>query len=367
MLDLRATLLVAGGKSRNQRLDVLRGLAILLVLGRHDNLGWLWYRVGWIGVDIFFVLSGFLVSGLIFREYKRTGGVRLRRFWLRRGLRIYPPFLAMIGITLLIFFLTGRNVKSLRILAEFTWTQNYVTPVWGQDWSLAVEEHFYLLLPLLIYVLMRFREADPFRRLPAIVTGAAVALLIARIVHSYLVPFRFDTHVEPTHLRLDSLLFGVLIAYFTQFRPSVLSPLLKRRSLILAGSTILLASCLVWEPPDRLMHTVGFAALYLGAGGLILFAHAANEDPLGLRLRWLALVGEWSYSIYLWHMFVHVYLSSVLHRVHLDAPWIASGGYVVASLLLGYVAHRFVEAPALRWRDGILADRPAAKVAAAHA
>ena len=75
--------------SRNQSLDVLRGIAILLVLGRHFNYFPLWRQAGWIGVDLFFVLSGFLISGLLFQEYKNTGKLDVRRFILRRGLKIW--------------------------------------------------------------------------------------------------------------------------------------------------------------------------------------------------------------------------------------------------------------------------------------
>jgi peptidoglycan/LPS O-acetylase OafA/YrhL len=76
--------------TRNQSLDVLRALAVLLVMGRHFPYYALWGRVGWIGVDLFFVLSGFLISGLLFQEYKRTGMIDFWRFMFRRGLKIWP-------------------------------------------------------------------------------------------------------------------------------------------------------------------------------------------------------------------------------------------------------------------------------------
>src|SRR3990167_6747089 len=95
-------------QTRLVQLDILRGIAVLLVLGRHipmtqepvrGFLGW-WMRAGWTGVDLFFVLSGFLVSGLLFQEYKRHGDIRLGRFFIRRGLKIYPAFYVLFFVTL---------------------------------------------------------------------------------------------------------------------------------------------------------------------------------------------------------------------------------------------------------------------------
>ena len=94
--------------SRNQSLDVLRGIAILLVLGRHFNYFPLWRQAGWIGVDLFFVLSGFLISGLLFQEYKNTGKLDVRRFILCRGLKIWPSYYLLILATMLFYVFIAR-------------------------------------------------------------------------------------------------------------------------------------------------------------------------------------------------------------------------------------------------------------------
>src|SRR5260370_31028003 len=84
--------------TRNQSLDVLRGVAILLVMGRHFPYYRPWGKVGWIGVDLFFVLSGFLISGLLYQEYKTLGKIRFGRFVFRRGFKIWPPFYVFMSI-----------------------------------------------------------------------------------------------------------------------------------------------------------------------------------------------------------------------------------------------------------------------------
>lgn len=87
---------------RNKRLDILRGIAVLFVLGRHGVMEGVWKETGWAGVDLFFVLSGFLISGLLFSEYKRKRSIDLARFIIRRGFKIYPSFYLMLLTTFLV-------------------------------------------------------------------------------------------------------------------------------------------------------------------------------------------------------------------------------------------------------------------------
>lgn len=341
-------------KHRNERFDVIRGVAILLVLGRHENLGEWWHRVGWLGVDIFFVLSGFLVAGSIFAEFQRAGDVQLLRFWVRRAMRIYPAFLTMIGATLAVGFLTGNSIKNLnRIVAEFTWTQNYQLGVWGPTWSLAVEEHFYFLLPLLIWLLLKLRPGarDPFRALPGIVLGIGAASVALRFATEYLLPYRWSTHASPTHLRLDSLFVGVALAYYVQFRRTTMEPLYAHRWTLLAGSLLLFSTSLRWQLQSPFMHTAGFTAIYMGTAGLLVFVLSAST-PLRQIFRPLALVGQWSYSIYLWHAAVASYLPTLLKRAHLGGQqWVQSTAYLMLSLAVGYFMYRAIELPALQWRE----------------
>src|SRR5438874_6217145 len=112
--------------ARNQRLDILRGIAILLVLGRHHDTIPLWSKIGWVGVDLFFVLSGFLISGLLFSEYKTQNSISFKRFFIRRGLKIYPAFylfLFLTGILSRVVFHTHLLVP--HYLHEVFFVQNY--------------------------------------------------------------------------------------------------------------------------------------------------------------------------------------------------------------------------------------------------
>ncbi len=143
---------------RNKRLDILRCVAVLLVLGHHGFMEGLWREVGWTGVDLFFVLSGFLISGLLFNEYKKTGGINLRRFFIRRGFKIYPAFWAMLLGSVLIAFAYHKHFYGAYWLHEVLFIQNYLPGIWRHTWSLAVEEHFYIVLPLLLLAMCRLSK-----------------------------------------------------------------------------------------------------------------------------------------------------------------------------------------------------------------
>lgn len=115
---------------------------------------------GWIGVDLFFVLSGFLISGLLFREHRKTGGVRIGRFLARRGFKIYPAFYVMILFTLAVGSLFDQRLPLRDVLAELSFTQNYFGGLWDHTWSLAVEEHFYIGIAALFALLLRRGEGQ---------------------------------------------------------------------------------------------------------------------------------------------------------------------------------------------------------------
>jgi len=132
--------------SRNPSLDVLRGVAVLLVLGYHAQFPA--FRIGWSGVDLFFVLSGFLISGLLFSDYKKFGHIRLGRFWFRRAFKILPSLYSLLATLILITIRFGKwhQVSHIGYLGSALFFYNYLplhtVPIIARTWSLAVEEHF---------------------------------------------------------------------------------------------------------------------------------------------------------------------------------------------------------------------------------
>src|SRR3712207_3121730 len=130
---------------RNIGLDLLRMLAVLLVIARHLHLPetcppWVIgvVRGGWVGVDLFFVLSGFLVSSLMFREYQRRGSVNIQRFLIHRGFKVYPAFWLFLLFTLIMRQFYGQQPDIRQVIGEALFLQNYLGGVWNHTWSLAV-------------------------------------------------------------------------------------------------------------------------------------------------------------------------------------------------------------------------------------
>lgn len=224
-------------KQRNSSLDILRCIAVFLVIGRHmwvcppqisiilNKITALICQVGWIGVDLFFVLSGFLISGLLFKDYSQNGKISINRFYIRRGFKIYPSFLLLLGITAG-FLLYQFSKFSAQIpdtsafwkaFKDWLWpnalfVQNYIdTPTFNErlvwsiklTWSLAIEEHFYLILPILLIGLLRIFKN--FNAIPTLALIFSLYCLFARLKTDG--PFTTQNNLMPTHLRFDSLFF----------------------------------------------------------------------------------------------------------------------------------------------------------------
>lgn len=349
--------------SRLPALDLLRGAAILLVMGRHipmdpsslpDPLAGLvdtWARAGWIGVDLFFVLSGFLVSGLLFTEYHRHGDVHIGRFLGRRGFKIYPAFYAFLLLTTL-YRARHAHIAARAIVAEGLFLQGYFPGMWRHTWSLAVEEHFYFLLALATVLLLRFR----FTWLVPATLIIGVVELALRVVTAYLTPNLLTLRIYPTHLRLDALMFGVLLAYFYHFRRDQLTAIVHtHRRLIAVASAAAIAPCLVWDVTNPLVETAGLTLLYLGFGGILLLFVLERA----VEARPIAWIGTYSYSIYLWHFAVSNWTAHLFEVVfgHWPSPLTLTLTYLVASLAVGVLMARLVEMPFLMLRDRWLPSR----------
>src|SRR5688500_11469744 len=145
---------------RLRHIDFLRGIAVLLVLFRPHAFINNTHNPGLIGVDLFFVLSGFLVSGLLFREYIQHKKVNAKLFLIRRGFKIYPLFYLALLITVVIELWLGSKISKRALVSEMLFMQNYYLNMWNHTWSLAVEEHFYFAVALLIVILVKTKRLE---------------------------------------------------------------------------------------------------------------------------------------------------------------------------------------------------------------
>lgn len=352
---------------RHAGLDLLRFLAVVLVLGRHlhapsaDYPGWLitwlsaWTRGGWVGVDLFFVLSGYLVSGLLFSEQQRSGHIRVGRFLIRRGFKLYPSFWIVIALTIAKGLVTGHPVlRAPYVVGELTFTQNYVGALWGHTWSLAVEEHFYILLSVFLFLRYRPPAAGQpaWPGLPRVFALVAIGCLAARLLTAGLRDFTVDTHVYPTHLRLDGLLFGVFLSWHKHYTKA-LEGLLRVPPawLAVAGCACLAPAFLVKLSYSRAFYALDLTLNYLGSGLLVLSVLRVQTVKTAL-LRGLVTAGACSYCIYLWHLPVANWLVYfVYYQTGWESWWPYPVVYVTGSVAVGIGMSKLIEWPTLRLRD----------------
>lgn len=342
------------GAGRNQQLDALRGVAVVLVLLHHmPARDTSWFNGGWTGVDLFFVLSGFLVSGLLFRDYLKTGSVHALRFYARRGFKIYPNFYVMLATTTAILAWARVPAEPGHLWHEALFVQNYLPVAWWareHGWSLAVEEHFYFLLPPVVALLSAWAL---FRRRPVVTATALVIALGATVlaVRAWMVAHgaTLEGVLFATHARIDALALGVWLSVVWNFAPASVSIARRwRLALLTIGVLLTLPSYLLPTEDPRLL-SFGLTGNYLGYG-MILAASLATERPIAGPLTGpLAFIGFYSYSIYLWHFPV---LALVLQTIP-ARPWDRIV-FLAASVAVGVAVAKLVELPALRLRERLV-------------
>jgi peptidoglycan/LPS O-acetylase OafA/YrhL len=376
-------------RKRNIQLDVVRGVAILLVFGRHFPvpqlegpvavLSTVWYRIGWIGVDLFFVLSGFLIGGLLISESHRFGRINVATFVIRRGLKLYPGYFVFISYLLLMPLAKSVHqgtdpVATLSQMWGALWPnlvflQNYLGSPAGHTWSLAVEEHFYLLLPFALAALTAGGHA---RLIVPLCISMAPVFLGLRVM-SVLIGDPLAETMAATHLRLDALLWGVGIRGTAQFFPARFQVLREWRSVLVVTGVLLWMPNVFIAPETVFIRTVGLTATFLGSGAFLIAAYHTHAHDFG-RFKILAVpvaslvawIGFYSYGIYLWHVTVFGILErEVVGRlngltVSNEVTWLVS---VIAlgagAVLVGAAATRVIEVPVLQVRDRIFPSKTA--------
>ena len=353
---------------RIKRLDILRCAAILLVLFHHTAVLPSIAKIGFVGVDLFFVLSGFLISGLLYKEYHKRGEISFSRFFIRRGLKIYPAFYVMLLVTFIAQLLAGKLSTWGAYAREILFVQDYRFGIWMHCWSLGVEEHFYILLPILLLLLIRFASdrANPFKSIPRAFLVVAVMCFVLRAATVYFTPpeaYYGASITTATHLRIDELFFGVLLGYFYSFHREGLDEFMrpkKNRALIALATAVFLSTCFIFPGTSRTFVIFGPTFLYLGFGGLLLLClyvrdvlppHVAGPaEKVGTAA---AFIGLYSYSIYLWQGIIGVYatrgMEKYLHFELTGFPRFA--WYFFGCVIFGIVMARLIEFPVLKLRD----------------
>ena len=350
--------------SRFDTLDGLRGVAVLTVVLYHSRVAG--FRGGFLGVDIFFVLSGFLITTLLLRERARTGSVDLKRFYVRRALRLLPALIVLLTVALAfprVFLQRLEDGHSPRLwlaaLSAISYASNWVRAFELHEmgylehtWSLGMEEQFYTLWPPLLLLLLSRRIRGPW--IVAII-AAGIALsagLRALLWHG---PDSFLRVYYGLDTRMDSLLVGCLLAYLLARNMVPRTPGWAagiRIGAVLAGGVLAI-----------LIHQAGYTSASTYHGGLLLAALAigvvllhlvhspSRAAVIILGFPVLVWVGRISYGVYLWHTPVLTGLQEArLVRLGIPAPMRAV--FVVAvTFAVAAISFYVIERPILRAND----------------
>jgi peptidoglycan/LPS O-acetylase OafA/YrhL len=363
-----------------QGLDGVRAIAVILVFCTH-YIGYRIHSVGWTGVNIFFVLSGFLITGVLFDN--RDELHRFRNFYVRRTLRIFPLFY----FAWLLVFIAGLFLQAqwhpiqilwplylgnyARFIAGSQGIETFATLrpphlpiVFGHFWSLAVEEQFYLLWPLIVFYLRERKLLIRFC-IAVVMLVPVLRVILWATVSKNLLSMMFLDMLTPT--QCDAFLMGGLIALW--IRGEEKDRLLRNSTRVFAVSFGLFAVACVLNynphlhdvlPNTGWMSTYGFTLVDCSAAGLILCAVRERSLTFRLTSSWaLRIIGKYSYGIYVYHALLENYLQYYVWpanhswpmRVYVIHGILSSFLYFLIVFVISACSYHFVELPFLRLKD----------------
>ncbi|WP_050895777.1 acyltransferase family protein [Neisseria meningitidis] len=335
-------------------IDILRAAAVLSVIVFHIEKDWL--PGGFLGVDIFFVISGFLMTTILHREMSGGGGVSLKAFYIRRIKRILPAFFAVLAATLAggfflftkdDFFLLWKSALTALGFASnlyFARGKDYFDPAQEEKpllhiWSLSVEEQFYFVFPILLLLVARKSLRVQFGFLAALCALSLAASFIPSALDKYYLP----------HLRACELLIGSLTAVWMRYRQQ--RNLAVGRCCAAAGalfSACILSACL-FAYSEQTAYFPGPAALIpcLAVAALIYFNH--YEHPLKKFFQWKITVaaGLISYSLYLWHWPILAFMRYIGPD---NLPPYSPAAAIVLMVVLSLISYFCIEKPFKKWK-----------------
>jgi peptidoglycan/LPS O-acetylase OafA/YrhL len=311
-------------------LDGLRAISILIVLVSHTGYGDV--VPGGLGVTIFFFLSGYLITTLLMDERERSGGINIGKFYLRRALRLFPPLLVTLSIAYSLVFLglLDGGISWAGLLAQLLYFANYyglffdagntIAGGTGILWSLAVEEHFYMVYPAVLVGLFVLGLSK--RHIVNVLAVVCLAVLAWRMYLIGQPNFDISRTYYSSDTRVDSIIFGCLFALIANpkaAKPDTTNPFLQKTSAIpLAAAAIVLVVTLVWRGV-YFRETFRYSLQGLALMPVFYFAiRSAEHFPFTLlNYPWVARIGVYSYAIYL----IHDIVISVIVK---NDPWLAT-------------------------------------------
>jgi peptidoglycan/LPS O-acetylase OafA/YrhL len=326
-------------------LDGMRAVAIILVVVAHLGFGSI--IPGGFGVTVFFFISGFLISRLLIAEYLKSGRLNIRYFYIRRFLRLAPALLTMLLLVYILNVSMGFAAPGRELLAGFTYTMNYYLIVQKSDpilpigalWSLAVEEHYYLLYPLLLTLLWRKKT-----QFLVFLILACLAALIWRTLLIQVLNVSAEYTYKATDTRFDSILYGAILAVALEVK-SVASWFKRFDALLPLGVAFaVLLGTFLWrnaEFRETLRYSLQGMALVPIVYGILYGSRLKRVRDL-LAMAPMIWIGRVSYSLYLWHVPVLNCISLGFPEMRLTETYIMA---LPLTVLVSAASYYLVERP----------------------
>jgi peptidoglycan/LPS O-acetylase OafA/YrhL len=356
-------------------LDLLRATAVLLVMSGHWGMRFLKsthsnlpvlqlpvFHFGWTGVDLFFVLSGLLIGGQLWREQRRTGTIDVPRFLLRRGMRIWPYYFAFVAFIMI--FLPDLGWRQhlaahgwRHFLPDLLFLSNYRPGAVAGGWSLSTEEQFYIAVPLLLLATRRW----PLSRQWIVPLAALVLLPVARFLairHAGVssLPAHPMVIYCPFHTHSDGLVVGLLIAWLSVAVPRAVAPLPPLRNLVFPA--LMIAIGVVLHTCNDDIFSFSALALIFGAAALFVLRDASTFSRLA-SWRPFYVISRLSYAMYLNHFVLlewlgPEYLAAVPGGGNISFV-LGYAGLIGISAAIAAVTFLLIESPFLQWRERLMA------------
>ena len=354
----------SGLTRRMPGLDGLRALSILAVVWHHAHPGYAGWPIshnGFLGVDVFFVLSGFLITSLLLHEQQTTGAISLTQFYVRRSLRIFPLYYAVLALLAAYFALSKPSAQGLAFLSELPWHLAYASNWVGLEsmmaitWSLSTEEQFYLVWPPVLALLgaRSLWWLGGFLVLNQAVNFGALDAVLATLQLPY-------SSLPILQITFTPIVLGVLLAFALRLTA------VKDRLQGLPGLALLVAcGVALWLanlPGDiRGWPRLGFHVAVMAVVALVV-AQPTHLIVRALEWRPLAYVGVVSYGVYLLHKFALHVATRGLDALAITSPEARFALVLLGTVALAAVSYHAFEAPLLRLKTRFLPRRKAAAV-----
>jgi peptidoglycan/LPS O-acetylase OafA/YrhL len=337
-------------------LDGLRGVAVAAVVFFHGNvrIAHTWGRGGFLGVDIFFVLSGFLITSLLVAEYGSTGRIALRTFWSRRVRRLFPGVVVTLALVA-VYAALSPAVQRIGLRSDAVFSLLYVQnwhAVWSHDatatsplnhmWSLSIEEQWYLVWPIALWAALRIKHVRRRGVIAIVAVLAAASALWTYILYS---PIDAGRAYFGTDTRAQELLVGAAFALLLLNRPDEHRRVTRRGLEVIAWCSAAFVGfeLLRARTTDAFLYHGGFLLVAL-ATGIVITAVTSSGGPLRRALSAKPLVGLGliSYGVYLYHRPIFALMTS--GRVGFTGLWLFVV-HVAAALGFAWLSYRYIERP----------------------